>query len=297
MTSLRRRIGAVCAAGGMLAGVLLAAGQVPAAASQASPAGTARSAGAASPATRPSVSVKVTTPGLKPVTGYRWVYYKIAKFSHANVDATISGVHGGEVVKLRARRWPFKKAASVLATAVVPSGLSKITFNNTVTPTLATRYTVAVYAGKKAKTPLTTSAAHTVYVVLRGHNAQPKPCSGTECHLTFKLYVPTPPSALRREMGKRMYAYLGVTRSKTGTPTPPKVMRLNAGHAKVARARKVSAREFEVTVKYTFWIGTEHYYWAAHVCQKSTESKDGVNLPGSHGCGAKTIKTSTYFIG
>jgi hypothetical protein len=294
MTSLGRRIGAVSAAGGVLAGLLLAAGQVPAAASSAGSA----SAGSVSPATRPSISVQVTTPGLKRVSGYSWVYYKNSTYGHANIDATISGVHGGEYVKLRARRWPFTKAASVLSTTVVPSGLTKITFDNTVTPTLATRYSVAVYASKKAKTPLSTSAAHTVYVVLGGHSTGgKKPCAGPECHYTIKMYVPVPPSKLHRELGKRVYAYFGITRSASGTPAPPKVLTRNAGHVSVAKSRRVSAGEFEVTMKYSFWIGKDSYYWLWHACQKSTESKDGLSIPGSHGCGAKTIKTSTYFVG
>jgi hypothetical protein len=294
MTSLRRRIGAASAAGGVLAGLLLAAGQVPAAASPAGPA----SAGSASPATRPSISVKVTTPGLKRVSGHSWVYYKNSKYGHASVDATISGVHGGEYVKLRARRWPFRKAASVLSTAVVPAGLTKITFNNTVTPTLATRYTVVVYASKRARTPLSTSAARTVYVVLGGHSTGgKKPCAGPECHYTVRMYVPTPPSELRRELGKRVHAYFGISRSATGTATAPKVLTRNAGHVTVAKSRRVSAGEFEVTMRYSFWIGKDSYYWLWHACQKSTESRDGLSIPGSHGCGAKTIKTSTYFIG
>jgi hypothetical protein len=107
----------------------------------------------------------------------------------------------------------------------------------------------------------------------------------------------TPASALKAEMRKRIYVYFGINLSPTGTPKAPKRLRLGAGGGKAAKARRLSAGEYEVTISYSFRIGNDGYYWTPGWCTKDTEPQDGLGLPGHHGCGAPTISATAYYLG
>ena len=98
-------------------------------------------------------------------------------------------------------------------------------------------------------------------------------------------------------MSKPLDAYFGVNLSATGTPPPPRWLYLNAGHASVSGARRISATEFEMTVTYTFTIGNDGYYFEWATCAKDTVSSDDLGLPGSHGCGARRILRTVNYLG
>jgi hypothetical protein len=53
----------------------------------------------------------------------------------------------------------------------------------------------------------------------------------------------------------------------------------------VSKARRISAGKFENTISFTFAVGSDGWYWNWATCSKDTESKDGLGLPGYHGCG------------
>ena len=55
---------------------------------------------------------------------------------------------------------------------------------------------------------------------------------------------------------------------------------------------------YAVTIKFTFRIGNRGYFYEFNACQPDTEAKDGLNLPGHHGCGTlKEISSKRPYLG
>jgi hypothetical protein len=50
-------------------------------------------------------------------------------------------------------------------------------------------------------------------------------------------------------------------------------------------------------VHYRFWVGDRGYFWMWTACAKDSEAADGLNLPGSHGCGRPGIGSKGYYLG
>jgi hypothetical protein len=98
-------------------------------------------------------------------------------------------------------------------------------------------------------------------------------------------------------MAQRYYSYFGLTLSPTGAPPPPQWYYLNAGNAKVSKARRLSAIEFVNTLTLSFTIGNDGYNWNGLACTKDYASKDGVGLPGSHGCGVSRVPADVVYLG
>ena len=171
-------------------------------------------------------------------------------------------------------------------------------YSFTVAPTLATRYQVKVFARKSATTPLATSSMQSVYVSANGYTTGGKTCGRPVCHETFHIYTIVPSSALGVEMSKTNYPYFGINLTTgAGIPSPPRWLYLNAGHASVSGARRISATEFETTLTFSFAIGNDGYHWAWTGCTKDTVSRDGLGLPGSHGCGASRVLRTASYLG
>ena len=163
------------------------------------------------------------------------------------------------------------------------------------TPVLATRYQVKVFAGPGAATPLAAWPGQGVYVVPGGHVTGGKTCGRPVCRETFRIYTLVPGPALAAEMSKPRSPCSGLSLSPARVPPPPRWLYLNAGHASVSGARPISAGESGKTLTFSFTIGNDAYYWDWNACVKDTVSKDGLGLPGSHGCGApRVLRTASY---
>jgi hypothetical protein len=54
---------------------------------------------------------------------------------------------------------------------------------------------------------------------------------------------------------------------------------------------------FKYTITYSFTIGNHSFTPGFNFCTKDTESKDGLGLPGSHGCGASRVPASQSYLG
>jgi hypothetical protein len=117
------------------------------------------------------------------------------------------------------------------------------------------------------------------------------------CHETLHIFVILPSSVLGVEMGQTFHPYFGINLSAKNVPSPPRWLYLNAGHASVSGARRISAGEFERTLTLSFTVGNDAYYWGWNVCVKDTVSRDGLGLPGSHGCGARRVLRTVSYLG
>jgi len=221
------------------------------------------------------------------------VVYLGGSYNNATIHGTITAAAAGEVATLYAQRFPYTKAPAPLH-SVTLSGAGTRTYSFTVTPTLATRYEVKLFA---KSTLLATSPTKSVYVVASGSVTGGASCGRPVCKETFRVYTVLPSSALSVEMRKHIYPYFGLNLAPVVEPPPPTWLYLNAGHASVSAAHRINANVFENTITFTFTIGNDGYHWAWVACTKDTVSADGLGLPGYHGCGASKVLRTVVYLG
>ena len=232
-----------------------------------------------------------------PVTGSVYVVFHGGKYGSARIHGNISGVTAGEVATLYAQRFPYTKAAKPVSSVRLSPPGTTAPYSFSVTPTLATHYWVKLFASGTSTTPLATSRRQNVYVVPSGRAKGGRTCGRPVCHETFRIFSVLPRSALRIEMSKHLYPYFGLRLGATSVPPPPRWLYRNAGHASVARARRISAGEFETTLRFSFRIGNHSYHWNWLSCSKDTVSRDGLGVPGHHGCGARRVLRTVGYLG
>jgi eukaryotic-like serine/threonine-protein kinase len=247
-------------------------------------------------AATPAVTVAARS-SIPPVTGDVFVVYHGGTYGSARIHGTIAGAAAGEVVTLYAQRFPYTAGAKPVSSVTLSATGPTTAYSFTVAPTLATRYQVKLFASKTATTPLATSPRQNLYVVTNGRVTGLNTCGRPVCHETLHIYTILPSSALRVQMGQPWYPYFGINLSATGTPSPPRWLYLHAGHASVSAARRISAGEFENTLTLSFTIGHDGYYWGWTACTKDVVSRDGLGLPGSHGCGAHRVFRTVAYLG
>ena len=243
-----------------------------------------------------SVITVAAASNFRPVTGDVFVEFQGSKSGSARIHGTITGAAAGEVATVYAQRFPYATAAKPVG-SITLSETGTTTYSFTVTPTLATRYQVKLFASKNAANPLATSARQNVYVVNNGRLTGLKACGRPVCHEALHIFTIVPRSALGVEMKKHLYPYFGLNLSATSTPPYPRWLYLNTGHATVSAARRISATEFERTLTFTFTIGNDGAAWNWSACVKDKVSTDGLGLPGSHGCGAHRVLATAYYLG
>jgi serine/threonine-protein kinase len=258
-----------------------------------------------SPAAKPKPPPKLASfpitarSGLAPQSGDVWVMYGDGGAAQAQVYGEVTGARRGYVARLYAQAFPFTARPAAVASVTLHPGHKLAPYAFRVTPVLATRYYVSVFASRKSKRLLGSSPTAAVYVAPTMTHTTAKACSRPTCHETFTLKVRVPPSALGTELAKRWYTYFGLTLSKSATlPKGPAVLQLGAGSPKIGTPRRISADEYAVAVTFSFPIGKKGantWFWAA--CAPDSETADGIGLPGAHGCGAKAIPAVHSYLG
>jgi hypothetical protein len=239
--------------------------------------------------------------GTTPETGGIWIVYGLGNLSRARIHGDIRGAVSGEVARLYAQPFPFNAAPAPAGTPVRlhPSGKAGTAgYSFQATPNLATRYRVEVFQNSLATTPLARTATTTVYVA-SGFSPTSKtvPCRHPVCQQTISGDVLVPASAMGTEIAKTVYAYFAVNLAKSGTPASPTMLQLGAGDPTI-RTKQLSATEYQIAITFHFSVGkTGGYNWGWNACTKDTEAQDGIGLPGSHGCGDKTIPNQASYVG
>jgi hypothetical protein len=234
---------------------------------------------------------------LKPVSGYVMVVYLAGNgYRSASIHGKISNAAAGDVATLYAQQFPYKTKPAPIASKTLTAGTQVYGF--TVTPSLATHYDIRLFASKTAKTPITTSAVQNVYVEPGGKTTGGATCGRPVCHETFHLWWIVPSSVLGPAMKDPVYAYLGLNLG-TGVnpPPPPNWLYKNGGNAKISGPFKVNAGEYETTIRYSFTIGNDAYYWLWTACGRDQVTKDGLGIPGYHSCGASRIPRTITYLG
>jgi len=141
------------------------------------------------------------------------VLYQQGAYASAKIVGTISGAGAGEVARLYAQPFPYKKAATAVATVTLKA--SKASYSFTVSPSLATHYWVKLFKSKTATAPVAASSLQNVYVALANVVTGLKTCGRPTCTETIILTTKVPSSALSTELAKPVYAYFA--RAPTAT--------------------------------------------------------------------------------
>ena len=248
------------------------------------------------PAAPTSFSIAAKS-ALAPLSGDVYVVYRYGSQASARISGEIKGVTGGEVAQLYAQRFPYRQAPVAAGSVILHPSAKTATYSFRVTPTLATRYTVKLFPNSTATTPLATSPTRTVYVTLTALSGDGQTCRRPVCRESLPSHVFVPASALRTELAKPWYPYFNLSLAPSQEPPSPRTLLLGAGHPHVTASRQVAPGEFELTVTFSFRIGNDAYHWNWTMCAKDTLAKDGLGLPGTHGCGAKSIQASQSYLG
>jgi len=260
-----------------LAGGLVAVGQFP---------GLASAAG-------PTITIAAKSK-LKPVTGFVYVKYRQGADATAKIRGSIAGAAAGDVAKVFAQRFPYRKAPVLVGSKTLSSSSGHYSF--TVTPTLATRYRAELFKNRSATSPLAKSSRVTVYVAPGGRTTGVKSCARPVCRERLHSHVRLPASVIKQESRKHVYAYFVLALSPTHEPPLPKWLHLDH-RTRIGGIRFTSSTEYEQTFTRRFTIGTDAYRWEMNWCTKDTEAKDGVGLPGRHGCGNRRVRSNARYLG
>ncbi len=253
---------------------------------------------AGSTASHSSTAVPISVKSARPaLSGDVYVVYRDGKQANAEVSGEIKKAANGEVAQLYAQQFPYQHAPAQVGSVILHPAGTTASYEFQVTPTLATRYRVELFASSTASAPLGTSPVATIYVATGGTTENSQTCGRPVCHESMLTTNYVPPSALQAEISKPWYPYFNINLSPGKEPPPPEWLILEAGNGHVTASHRVSADEFSETVTFSFRIGNDAYYWDWTTCSKDTESVDGIGLPGHHSCGDERVLDSAPYLG
>jgi serine/threonine protein kinase len=250
------------------------------------------------PAKLPAFAIAARS-ALPPVSGAVWVKYQGTADAQAQVYGEVKDAARGYVARLYAQPFPYTARPAPVASVVLHPKGRHAPYAFQVTPELATRYHVSVFPSRKAADSLASSPAATIYVAPSVSRSSAQPCHRPTCHESLTLNVFVPPAAIATELTKPWYSYFGLSLSKSpAKPPAPSALLLGEGGPHVSAPHAVSSDEFVVSVTFSFGVGKKGgYTWLWDACVPGSVAANGLGLPGSHGCGAKSIPVAHSYLG
>jgi len=247
-------------------------------------------------AAAPTITINATSK-FPVVTNDVFVFYHASNGAGtATIHGKITGATAGDVATLYAQRFPYTKPAAPLASKTLTASTQTYSFK--VTPPLATHYMVRLFPNSTSHTQIASSNVQKVFVAANRNFSTNFSCPLPACHVFLHVTEFVPSSAIAAEMGKHVYPYFGLRLANTQNPPPfPTSVILNADRPAVSQLHRVNANEFTFRIAWTFTVGNHSASWIPFGCQRDSETKDGLGLPGSHGCGATSIPVSTPYVG
>lgn len=275
------------------------------------------SVGTAVAASSPVAVTIGTTSAFKPVSGDTFVRFLGPNITpDAVISGTVAGIPAATTAAVTLLSKPFGASAFSAGrpvTLTLAGGAGSSSFS--VAPAVATTYEVQVTetaAASPSPSPsssaptigsgpvlVATSAARTVYVIadraITGSVACARPARPV-CHVNVSYTFRVPVSAIKAEMAKHLFLYSRVLLSRAGEPPAPKLLVLNTAATR-GKVRKLTIRKFAFPAHYSVRVGSESFHYLISGCLQDTESKDGIGLPGRHGCGAKAVTVPGGYLG
>jgi hypothetical protein len=221
--------------------------------------------------------------GLPHVSGHTLVAFHVKGLRTAIISGTVTGAATTDVATLWSKPFHAHAFAKTSTTATLTTGA----YSFSVQPSQATAYEVQVTGATTGS-----SAPVTVYVIAGGRfGSQHQSCGRTSCTFSYRSFEYLPAAAYSTEVHKKIYLYLAV-----GYPKLPGKLTLDTA-ARASTPKKINSTEFRVT--FTWHITLRHgaARWTTLACTKDTESRDGLGLPGRHGCGDRTISRNVHYVG
>lgn len=228
------------------------------------------------------------------VTGDTWVTYGRGGYTQATLRGSASGVAPGAVARLYARSFPFRAPPRVITSATLAVQGATAPFRFTVAPQLATRYEVEVFATASDTTPEGASPVVSVYAAAWGTGSSAETCNGTSCTLTVHLTSVFPSTTIPVERHKHQFTYLDLVRSPSNVQPTPTTYTLVAAAVQGPRVTGHDLR-YVLTIVYQEPAYSYWYFW--QTCTRDTLGRDGLGLPGAHGCGAHAVSAATPYLG
>ena len=169
----------------------------------------------------------------------------------------------------------------------------------TVAPSLATRYFVELFRGGRT-TPAARSRTVTIYMT-RDLTAGALICHRPLCRAAITLHVVVPAGAMDTEISKHWYTYGAPGPASAAMdlellePGNPDLSQLPKTFSpQVSKPRRISATEFELTIRFPPGYRQEMSSWHFTACAADTETRDGLGLPGRHQCGLRSVSSASY---
>jgi hypothetical protein len=250
---------------------------------------------------RPLATIPIAVASrIAPVTGDEYVIYRAGTNASARVHGEVSHVTRGETAELYAQPFPDRHAPVPVGSVVLKASRSGAAYAFTVTPSLATRYYVELFPSSSATTPLARSRTVTIYVTRDVAGGRAPKCANPLCPPVVHMHVFVPASAIGTELSKRWYTYVGpapgaAVKLQLLGPGNPKVRQLlKAVSPQVSKPRRVSATQFDLTLRFPSGYGQVLSLWHFAACTADTETRDGLGLPGRHQCGASSVPPASY---
>ena len=228
------------------------------------------------------------------VTGETWVTYGRPGYTTATLQGTAAGVAAGAVAELLAQPYPFTSTARVVATVPLAVQGTSAPYRFTVAPQVVTRYRVEVLATAQATSPEAVSSSVSIYATYFGTGSSAETCTGTSCTLTVHLSSVLPRSAIPVERTKHQFAYLSLPRAPTGAQPRPTTYHLVSA---TVTGPKVAGNNMRYVITITYAEPGYRYWYYWQTCTRDTVARDGVGLPGSHGCGKSAVSPSVPYLG
>jgi hypothetical protein len=251
---------------------------------------------------RPLATIPIAAASaIAPVTGDEYVVYRAGQDASARVHGEVSHMIPGETAELYAQPFPDRHAPVPVRSVVLKASRSGASYAFTVTPSLATRYYVELFASRNATTPLARSRTVTIYVTRDVTGGRAPKCGNPLCPPAVHMHVFVPASAMGTELPKRWYTYAAlapvgaaVRLQLLGPGNPKGRQLLKAASPQVSKPRRVSATEFDLTLRFPSGYGQVLSLWHFAACTADTETRDGLGLPGHHQCGASSVPPASY---
>ncbi|HEY1820785.1 MAG TPA: serine/threonine-protein kinase [Trebonia sp.] len=236
------------------------------------------------------------TSSFTPENGYTYVEYDHSgNGGTGEIKGTIKDAKPGEIARLYAQIYPDTSAPAPIATLALTPVNGSASYSFKVTPSLATRYQVKLFATGTATTPVAATVINTLYVVGNTVTIKDMTCGQQQyCtqRITFGVYFP--PQAIRQIVALPWDAYLGSTPGSSPAPT---TLQLGGGGATVTDVRIVSANELEYTFTFPANQANNYNWW---ICPVDVDHPNGMGLPKPwpYTCGQQqSIPTGGAYIG
>jgi hypothetical protein len=241
---------------------------------------------AASAATSPVLTISASSPFMT-VSGHTWVYYAPAADDTVHISFTEGNGNPGDTAAVYARPFGASGFTQTGGSVTLPETLGTdgytAAYTFTVHPHIATQYEVKM-------TRFGTAFSSNVQVVYVTDGFKIKDfrqsCSHHKCVESYRRYVQIPHSAYKSEAAKHWYLYFAAT------GTQPAYLKL-AKDASASAAHYVTKTEFYVTVTFRFHSKSPNPPSFTFACMKDSEGKNGIGLPGHHGCGDPKVSSTS----